>query len=170
MKKATDYQISNRDANEIKGVVLLPVDLRQIALAKYVERFGAAALTELFAQFMGLANSVVENNREMIELLGIIEGGDHPYTAEKYNLPTIFGALNGVPLASSINQDKTCGGCAFRLGAIANQCEPTTCDAQYCQSEGEPDFMCHEDLDDEGKPKHLCLGYAQRTKAKARAA
>jgi hypothetical protein len=167
MSSATDYALSNSEANELKGAMLLPFDVRQALLKKYFEKHGSAKLIDLFAQFIGLANSVVENSREMIEILGITQGGEHPYTVEKYNLPTTFGALCGVELANAVNQRKTCVGCAYRLGTPANQSPVTTCDADYCVSVSETDFLCHLDLDEKGNPKHLCLGHAQRAKASA---
>ncbi|OWK35167.1 hypothetical protein FRUB_10009 [Fimbriiglobus ruber] len=95
---------------------------------------------------------MVENNREMAELLLITEGGLSPDEAAKANLPTLFGALGGILLTEGVDQAKTCGGCAFRLGTCANQSPSTTCDADWCSHPGEQDFMCHEDLDDQGNP------------------
>jgi hypothetical protein len=165
--KAIDYAMSDAQADALKGATLLPFDIRQRALQAYLAEHGPTALIDLFAQFIGLANSVVASNREMIEIILVVEGGEHPYSAEKANLPTIFGALCGVALANSVNQKKLCHGCAFRLGTAANQSPVTTCDADYAQSEIGLDFMCHEKLDDAGNPKAICAGYAQRRRAAA---
>ena len=69
----------------------------------------------------------------------------HPQLAEKINLPTLFGALHGVVLAAGVKSDKTCGGCAFRLGTPANQSPITTGDADWYFHPGEGDCLCHED-------------------------
>lgn len=161
--RAIDYAMSDADTNELKGTVQFPFDLRVLALTQYAEKYGTPAIVNLFAQFIGLANSVVANNREMIELLGIIEGGEHPYTAEKYNLPSIFGALCGVNLANSIDPNRACHGCAYRLGTCANQSPSTTCDADYAAADSF-DFFCHERLDENDKPNTLCIGHALRKK------
>lgn len=166
--KAIDYSIDEADTRELLGIVSLPADYRGMLLTKYVAEHGTAALAELFAQFIGLANSVVANNREMAELLLITEGGMTPNAAEQANLPTIFGALNGILLAEGVDQAKTCGGCAFRLGSCANQSPVTTCDADWC-SDGEDQFMCHEDLDDVGKPTRKCTGFTQARKSRRKA-
>lgn len=165
--RCTDYRISAATAREMKGVVLLPADMRLIFLRRYAEQHGADALAQLFAQFIGMANSVVENNREMIELLGITHGGDHPYTAEKYNLPTIFGALCGVELAEGVNPRGACAGCAFRIGTCANQSPVTTIDADWCGRDGGHDFLCHERLNDKGTPTTRCVGFARKQKGVA---
>jgi hypothetical protein len=104
----------------------------------------------------------------MIELLLIAEGGMHPHEAERVNLPTLFGAPNGVLLAQGVDQTKTCGGCAFRLGTCANQSPSTTCDADWC-SGGEDHFMCHEDLDEAGNPTRKCTGFTQARRSRRKA-
>jgi hypothetical protein len=165
--RATDYQIDVSTARELMGIVLLPVDIRHEVLRQFRDKHGNGPLLDLFAQFIGLANSVIENNREMAELLLITEGGMDPQTAEKANLPTLFGALNGILLTEGVDQEKTCGGCAFRLGTCANQSPSTTCDADWCSNPGEEDFMCHEALDDQGNPKRKCTGFTQFRKRRA---
>lgn len=173
---ATDYAMSDHEADQLKGIALLPHDIRREALALYASSHGRDALINLFSQFIGMANSVVANSREMAELLLITEGKLHPYEAEKVNTPTIFGALCGVSLANGVNQKKTCGGCAYRLGTMANQSPSTTSDADWCIEDGwhgaQPyDFLCHERLDEKGNPTTVCLGHAQRKKqCSARAA
>lgn len=166
--KATDYAISDDDARELLGVVTLPHEYRSMLLTKYAAERGTVALAELFSQFIGLANSVVANNREMAEMLLITEAKMHPHEAEKVNLPTLFGALNGVILARGVDQSKTCGGCAFRLGTCANQSPSTTCDADWC-SDGEVQFMCHEDLDPAGNPTQKCTGFTQARRSRRKA-
>jgi hypothetical protein len=157
----TDYDISICDAQALRGATLLPNWVRLAALKKYRKERGSDALLNLFSQFIGLANSVVENNRVMAELVLIAEGGINPYKAEKINLPTIHGALNGVVLAASVKQEKTCLGCAFRLGTPANQSPSTTVDAQSCVDDLDGDFMCHENLPSDGEPTRKCIGFAQ---------
>jgi len=162
-----DYSISKEAAREIMGATLLPVEYRLQALLEFSKNHGHWALITLFANFIGMANSVVANNREMIELLMITEGGHHPHDADKANLPTIFGALNGIALAEGIDQSKTCAGCAYRLGTPANQSPVTTCDADLVLQPFEPSFMCHEDLDEHGNPYRKCTGYTQAKKHRA---
>jgi hypothetical protein len=162
-EKMCEYQFSTKDADILKVIACLPNEKRMFFLSLYLKRNGQGALINLFSQFIGLANSVVSNNRVAVENILIIEGGMHPYSAEKANLPTIFGALSGVELAEGINQKKTCGGCAFRLGACANQSFSTISDTKYCLMEKEA-FMCHEGLNDGDEPKKSCAGFAQKFK------
>lgn len=154
-------------AEEIIGSTSLPRDIRMLALERFAKIYGQAALLELFADFIGMANRVIENTREAIELNLIIDHGWHPNTAEKVNLPTIFGALFGVSLAKGIDQDKLCAGCAFRIGTVANQCPSTTIDADWCAHPGERPFMCHEDLDEAGNPTRGCAGFAQKRRMRS---
>lgn len=157
-RKAVDYSISVADSKELLGVVLLPHDIRAKVLDKYRKEHGAEALVNLFSQFIGLANSVVANSHDAIELFLIVEADFHPYQAEKINWPTLFGALNGVKLAEGVNQEKTCHGCACRLGSLANQSPSTTCDVDWCLADLDK-FWCHEDLDEDGKPTKKCIGF-----------
>jgi hypothetical protein len=164
-KTACDYNIDYWQGICLSACATLPAEYRRELLSQYAHKHGAEALLTMFAEFIGLANSVVANNREAIELFLITDKQWHPYDAEKVNLPTIMGALNGLKLVEGINQEKTCHGCAFRKGTPANQCLPTTFDAAYCADEGEK-FLCHEDLDQNGQPFKTCRGYGQ-AKAKA---
>lgn len=165
-RKAIDYDISSKDASELLGACLLPHEFRMMLMEKYLKERGSKALANLFSQFIGMANSVVENNRESLELFLICEKGWMPYEAEKMNLPTIFGALNGIKLAQGIDQSKTCHGCACRIGSLANQSPSTTCDVDYCLQDGDK-FMCHENLDDKGNPTRKCVGFTQLKKRRA---
>jgi hypothetical protein len=149
-------------------MVLLPFDLRVQLLQQYLTKHGVDALTQLFAQFIGMANSVVANNREMAELVLISEGNVHPHTAEKINLPTLFGAAMGAKNSLGIAQGPLCIGCAYRIGSAANQSPVTTIDAQSCKEDGEK-FMCHENLDGSGKPTKLCVGHAHAMRVVAHA-
>lgn len=158
MKIPTDYRISKSDANEIKGAVLLQSDLRRKVIEKYRREHGTAALVNLFAEFIGMANSVVANAREVLEMVLICEFQDHPHSAEKINLPTIFGALQGVGVAIE-PRPGMCGGCAFRVGTPANQSPITSSDAEWAR-DGACNFSCHESLDESGEPTKLCVGFA----------
>lgn len=169
MADQTDYTLTTADADELSAMVLMPHEYRAKLLRRYIREHGQAALINLFSQTIGLANSVVANNREFIELAGIIEGTLHPHNAHQVNLPTMFGALSGVGLANSVDQTKTCGGCAYRLGSCANQSPITTTDASWCLSEGD-DFLCHERVDSKGEPHKLCVGHAQKAKGQRRRA
>ncbi|GLK86716.1 hypothetical protein [Ancylobacter defluvii] len=165
MNPAIDYELADDAATTLAACAMLPNRVRVELLEKFAEQHGMPALIEAFAQFVGLANSVVANVRDGAELLLITEGGYHPHDAEKVNLPTIFGALLGVQLAR-VPQDNPamCGSCAFRRGSIANQCTSTVIDAGETLGPGEPAFLCHEE--DEGVvPHRACGGYAVAKKA-----
>jgi hypothetical protein len=155
------YELCKSDASWLAGAVLMPPDIRQKVFEKYAEENGQARLVNLFVQFVGMANSVVENGRAFLEEVAIIHGDMHPYQAEKLNLPTIYGACRGAEMAHGITQDALCGGCAFRIGTHANQSPTTTCDADACAHPYEQPFMCHEDLDEGGNPTKGCAGAAQ---------
>ena len=157
-----DYKIASADARMLIGLCGLPAPARAEALADLARRKGVSATLDLFAQFIGLANAVAANNREMVEIILITDGDMHPHTAEKANLPTIAGALRGVALANFVPHvdEKMCGGCAYRLGTPANQSPYTTADAEYAGLE----FRCHEDIDDQGNvlARRTCRGAALR--------
>lgn len=162
------YALSHAEASTLAGACSLPADLRMHVFEKYAQRHGVVALANLFAQFMGLANSVVANNRDALEIFAMVHCDFGPYQAEKLNLPTIFGACNGAMLADGVDQDGLCGGCAFRVGTCANQSPVTTCDADWCGHPGEASFFCHEELDERGAPTKACAGFARlRAKRKA---
>lgn len=164
-KPATDYEIRPDLASLLYGVATMPFEERVLALGAIGHKYGARELLELFAQFIGLANSVAENAKEHAQDLLIVMGGVHPHTAEKINMPCVLGALNGLHLVEGIDTATVCHGCAFRKGAIANQCWSTTMEAEQCTTPGEANFMCHEDMDELGKPTKGCRGFAQRRSA-----
>jgi hypothetical protein len=164
--KATDYALTLKEAEEFKGIVCLSHEFRIHGIKMLTEKYGIDWLQNAFSQIIGMANSVLENNREMIEIILITEGDMHPHVAEKANLPTIFGALHGIKLSAAIGNQRTCAGCAFRHGTPANQSPVTSIDADHCVQDGD-DFMCHEDIDEMGNPKHKCVGYALRIKEAA---
>lgn len=158
---ARQYSLTREQAMDLAGLAALPTAVREEMILKLAVRRGPVYVARLLAQFIGLANSVVHNNREAIENFAIVDGAMHPHTAEKLNLPDIFGACNGAALAVDIDQAKLCGGCAFRLGTCANQSGSTTCDADYLAHPGEEPFYCHEDMNEDGTPKRACAGFAQ---------
>lgn len=161
MTVGSDYTISPDDARMLTATAVMPAAMRAKILAEWSDANGAAATAELFAQFIGLANSVVANNRDMIEIILVVDGGMHPHSAEQANLPTIHGALAGVLLAEGMDDALLCSGCAFRLGAAANQSPVTTIDADLCSDPGADVFQCHEDVDAKGRPYKACAGFAQ---------
>jgi len=164
--RSLTYSIAPDGAGVLMGAAGLTPEIRREILAHFAREHGEAALVALFAEFIGLANSVVANCHDALEVFGIAHLGMHPYEAEKLNLPTIFGALNGARLAHDVDPKGLCDGCAFRLGTHANQSPVTTCDAGDCSQPGEANFMCHENLDDSGAPTKACGGWA-RKRAKA---
>lgn len=160
-----DYAFTVPELDVLGAVSVLPGDLRAELLTAHGREHGADALADLFARFVGLANSVVANNREMVEFILIVDGNKYPQEAERANLPTILGALTGVRLAAKVDAAKACTGCAFRRGTPANQSVSTTYDAKY-EAECGGRFMCHErGLDEHGEPTLTCIGFAQFTHA-----
>jgi hypothetical protein len=153
------YTLTREEAEMLAGAHLLPDPFRSELLARYLKEHGPERLLVLFANFLGLANSVVANTREFVELYLVTECNHHPHTAEQINLPTIHGALQGVRAAIKPVRGM-CKGCAYRLGTAANQSPITAFDAEHTsQSSGDP-FHCHEGLDERGEPTRLCAGYA----------
>lgn len=154
-----DYEFSKTDVSALAGATLLPDEFRREILRRYVAIHGIEELIRLFSNFIGMANSVVASNREMIELEGIVQGLVHPDRAGQLNLPTIFGAFNGISIAQKPTK-AMCHGCAFRKGTPANQSPCTTIDAKDSLDGEVGEFMCHVKLDAKGKPKHKCTGAA----------
>lgn len=165
MTDSIDYAISKADASELRGATGLPGELRLMAIRRLHGMRGTEAILELFAQYMGLANSVIANNREAVELFAITECDVHPHAVHKINLPTIFGALNGVMNAVDPTASM-CEGCAFRLGTPANQSPSTSVDAMDCVTEAFTvgDFKCHMKPNAEGEMNTLCAGYRKAKK------
>lgn len=152
------YSLSATDAGWLSGMVVSPEEFRKMALAKYAKENGQEALINLFAQFIGAAESVVHNCHETIDLHLICEGLARPDRREdRLNLPTMFGAMLGAKLAS--DPKGACATCAFRIGTRANQCETTVCDAEWCASPGERPFFCHEGIADGDEPNTPCAGF-----------
>lgn len=157
------YSISPVDADMLQGVATIGGEVRTYLLRQYVENHGVDALIGLFGEFVGLANTVAENAKESA-IVVLINEGIHPYEAEKLNAPTVWGALEGVKLAAGVNPAPTCGGCAFRLGTVANTSPCTTLDAAACVQPGGQNFGCHVEFDAAGDPTHACAGWAQARK------
>lgn len=164
-ESANDYAISISHTAELRRIVSEPADARRQALKELAVQLGHDSFVDLFAQFIGLANQVADNAREHAQAMLVTEGGVHPYTAEKINMPSLVGALQGVQLADGIDTASLCHGCAFRLGSIANTCDPTTSDADWCSQPNERPFMCHAYMDAAGEPTQACKGFAQRRRA-----
>jgi hypothetical protein len=162
--RACDYEIAVSEADMLKGAVDLPAEFRTMILAQYLQQTSPEALVTLFAQFMGLANAVITNNRTVIEEALVVKMGMEAYRAEQVNLPTLFGALNGIALAAKVQQKTLCRGCAFRHGTPANQSPVTTCDAESMFAEDDALFMCHEAFDAQGEPTRKCRGFTQTKK------
>lgn len=156
----TDYAIDPDDAKMLAGASLLPADIRTLILRKIGADRGHEAVVELFAQFIGLSNSVAANCREMTEEHLTIAGAVHPDRTPDINMPTVFSALMGVLLAEGVDEAGTCRGCAFRRGSVANQSPSTTTDADWCL-EGDDRFMCHEEFNEAGDPTRKCVGFSR---------
>lgn len=167
---AVDYSLTPAQAEFIREVS----EVAQPARARLIRgrmtthatlALAAAELSEMLAAMVGLAASLSENGREMVELVLVVEGGMHPSTAEKANLPTLEGALAGIALADGIDAARLCAGCAFRMGTPANQSPVTTADAGECAEPGEEAFYCHEEFNADGSPAKACAGFALRRAA-----
>lgn len=167
-ERSCDYSMSEDHAKSLAGIILLNLELRRLALAKIAKIEGPDAIVEMFAQFIGMANSVLSNSHDFLEIAGIVEAGLTDRQAGQINFPTHFGALMGVGLAK-YGCEKMCAGCAFRLGSHANQSPATTSDADWCGHPGEQAFMCHEDLD-EGGPTKICAGWLRLRQDRKKAA
>lgn len=160
----TDYKISKRDVREISGADLLPAEFRLLTLRRYEHEYGTEALLSLFAEFIGLANSVVANNREFIEEYAIRGCGLDQSQVEQLNLPTIHGALNGI-LNAVEPVEGMCGDCAYRLGTCANQSPVTSVDAADAVSEYSG-FNCHlKPSPEDDKLATICASYKAARKA-----
>lgn len=167
---AMDYDINPKVAQLLLGLVALPARKRIVKLQMLSLWMSGGEFVNLFAQFIGMANSVVANSAEMADILLMTAGVTHPdRPSSRANLPTIVGALRGIVMAQGVDASKVCEGCAFRLGTPANQSPITTTDADMCVGDGEL-FLCHMEHDEKGNPFKACAGYAQTIKAKGAAA
>lgn len=150
-----DYKIDPAIHNNLAAASLGSVGMRRELLRRIQRKHGTGALLEAFAQFMGLANSVVESNRRSITDL-LVECGVH----ESPNMSTILGAFEGIRAAVSPARGM-CGGCAFRLGTPANQSISTVASAEECLRDGST-FLCHiNGIDKEGRATQPCAGAAK---------
>lgn len=163
MSGHTDYTMTPRQAEDMALLANLPLAGRIRGLADYCEQHGVESLVELFAQFVGMANSVADNCRNMTDLVLISELGMHPDRFDSVNLPTIAGACQGVMLAAQCDPAGACEGCAYRIGSMANQSPMATSDAAY-MSFDQKGFMCHAETDDRGSPTKVCVGHAKAFK------
>lgn len=164
MAPNSEYSMTPADASTLMDVATLDLAMRREALDLYLQRNGADSLVELFAQFIGMANSVAENCAEMSDTVLIVECGIHPEKFDSVNLPTIIGACQGVMLAGRCDPSGACYGCAYRLGSIANQSPMATSDAEH-MAHDQKGLMCHADLDEAGEPTKVCVGHAKANKS-----
>ena len=156
------YSIAPDAARDLLMVVLLPATERAAMLRKIFDAAGPERFLALVAEFVALAESVVANNREMIEMELITKAEWWPHQAEKINLPTLWGALSGIALAQAApDQARLCSGCAFRTGTPANQSPSTTLDAAGQCEPGEGAFLCHMKEDAKGRCRTACAGWLQ---------
>jgi hypothetical protein len=160
----TDYSMTVADAEMLAGVAQMDLWGRREVLSTYLMTHGAFELADLFANFIGMANSVVANAADMADEVLITECGVHPDRFESVNLPTIIGACQGVVIAAKCDPTGACHGCAYRVGSIANQSPVATADADFMSFDA-TGFMCHAYVDDSGSPTKVCVGHAKATKA-----
>jgi hypothetical protein len=163
MTANAEYSMTPADATDLMEFAQLDLPKRREALGRYAQQHGPERLVEMFAQFIGMANSVAANCSEMSDIVLITECGVHPDKFDSVNLPTIIGACQGVLLAGKCDPTGTCYGCAYRLGSIANQSPIATSDADHMAFD-QKGFMCHADLDESGDPIKVCVGHAKANK------
>ena len=166
MPENTEYSMSADDALLIAGIGQHALAMRRTMVKAVMDQHGPGRLVELLAQFIGMANSVAANCAEMSDTVLINECGVHPDRFDSVNLPTIFGACQGVQLAKKCDPAGACHGCAYRLGSIANQSPITTSDAEF-MGHDHKGFMCHADLNGRGEPLRVCVGHAKAARASA---
>lgn len=164
MPENTEYSMSPDDALLIAGIGQHDLGARRTMVKAVMAQHGPEKLVELLAQFIGMANSVAANCAEMSDTVLINECGVHPDKFDSVNLPTIFGACQGVQLAYKCDPAGACHGCAYRLGSIANQSPITTSDAEF-MAHDHKGFMCHAELDERGEPLRVCVGHAKAARA-----
>lgn len=164
MAENTEYSMAPDDALLLAGIGQHGLSARRAMIQALLDQYGAQKLVEILAQFIGMANSVAANCAEMSDTVLINECGVHPDKFESVNLPTIFGACQGVQIASKCDPAGACHGCAYRLGSIANQSPITTSDAEF-MAHDRKGFMCHADLDERGEPLRACVGHAKAARA-----
>jgi hypothetical protein len=151
------YSISPEESALLLGALHLPERERTETLVRFLDGPNAS---RLLSQFMGLAAGVYQNAREFMEIEIVVQTGEYPHSVEKWNFPTLTGALLGIRTSHGVKQDGLCEGCAFRLGTHANQCESTNIDARGQCAPGEPPFLCH--MTEDGKEPHSpCVGWAR---------
>jgi hypothetical protein len=109
-----EYQLDAADAEALKGMVVVPLGFRRVAIELYLTKHGLGATLNLFEQALGMANSVAQNCREMSEMLMVEHCDMHPYAAENINLPTMLGACMGAALNRKCQPEprSMCHGCA----------------------------------------------------------
>lgn len=162
MVEVTEYLIDPETAALLLGALHLQEPDRTNTLVRLLPGDeGARAL----AQFIGLAASVYANARDFMHGAIVCEVGHDPNYVEKWNFPTLTGALLGCRTAHGVDQDGLCEGCAFRHGTHANQSEVTNLDARGLVPVGEDPFFCHLDLSTDGTPTRACVGWARSRRA-----
>ena len=157
------YKFDKEIREMLMGAVGMPRDVMVEVLEYHLGQKSVGHAIDVLADFIIMARTVVENNREMIEDFLVQEGVLHPHESVKINLPTLFGALNGLALAEGIDENRVCKGCAYRVGTCANQSPVTTCDADWQQNNSDM-FWCHENLKEDGSPTRKCTGFLQQRK------
>ena len=162
------YTITAKQQSRLAAaLVLAPKAPEEAALL--LGRMTKAELTDAFVQFLRLAASVEANARDTHEFYFIVDQDVHPHSVEQMNLPTLLGALKGATQCVQKETKGMCGGCAFRLGSIANQCLSTQVDTEFVAQERDR-FMCHERMDEStGEPTHICAGFVLFSAAKGAA-
>lgn len=166
MTPQTEYKLDKAEADALAALAVMALPDRLAYIKQLRRDHGVAWVQNLFAQSLGVANSVADNCRDMAEFVAITQGEMHPHTAESINMPTMLGAAMGAKNAVGVNQSPICEGCAFRVGTHANQCVSTQSDVVDVELDAGELFQCHmEGLTENGTPTKACAGWAAFHKA-----
>lgn len=132
-------------------------------IRNYIALKDPTEIASLFSNFIGMAQTVVENCEEAAQMIALTEFGANPHDVEKMNMPCLGGAIVGYEMSAGVDQGHLCHGCAYRKGSVANTCLVTQADAVYCHDDKQT-FMCHENLDASGEPTQKCRGFLKKEK------
>jgi hypothetical protein len=161
------YEFTEKEMRVVGGFHLLPHRTRLEEMAKFFANRDIFEIMRMFSNYIDMAETVILNTREQYEVFAIAGGNLHPNDADKVNVPSILGAINGLKIAGDLDPAKFCHGCAFRKSSVANTCLTTVADTEYCSQEGQT-FMCHENLDPKtGEPTQKCRGFLKAEKEKS---
>lgn len=85
----------------------------------------------------------------------------HRVSPEGRKLGVVAARLADAECAALVldgEEDERCQSCAFRAGTVPNGCLQTQLDVMKAVAEDIP-FMCHQHLDQRGRPSKVCHGW-----------